>query len=60
MLSENMNKYNSELELLFTAARLWSDVIIDSAMTREIVSCNTEIVSSNPNIPKSNTGIIQV
>jgi acetyl-CoA carboxylase carboxyltransferase component len=60
MLSEIANRYNSELDPLYAAARLWIDGIVDPANTRKITSHCIEIASNNPNIPKFNPGVIQV
>ena len=60
MLSEIANRYNSELDPLYAAARLWIDGIVDPADTRQIISHCIQIASNNPNIPKFNPGVIQV
>ena len=60
MLSEIANRYYSELDPLYAAARLWIDGIVDPADTRQIISHCIEIASNNPNIPKFNPGVIQV
>lgn len=60
MLKEIADRYNSELDPLFAAARLWVDGIIDPAEMRTIISRCIEIASNNPNIPHFNPGVIQV
>lgn len=60
MLKEIADRYNSELDPLYAAARLWVDGIVDPADTRQIISRCIEIASNNPNIPKFNPGVIQV
>lgn len=60
MLKEISDRYNSELDPLFSAARLWVDGIIDPVDTRTYISRGIEIASNNPHIPKFNTGVIQV
>ncbi|TAK54874.1 MAG: acyl-CoA carboxylase subunit beta, partial [Bacteroidetes bacterium] len=59
MLQEIYNKYQSELDPLYAAARLWVDSIIDPLETREVISRTLEVVSCNNNIPKFNPGVIQ-
>jgi 3-methylcrotonyl-CoA carboxylase beta subunit len=60
MLKEISDRYNSELDPLYAAARLWVDGIVDPAETRQIISRCIEIASNNPYIPKFNPGVIQV
>ena len=60
MLKEISDRYNSELDPLFGAARLWVDGIIDPADTRKVISRCIEFSANNPNIPQFNTGVIQV
>ena len=60
MLKEISDRYGSELDPLFAAARLWVDGIIDPVETREIISRGIEIASNNPHIPQFNPGVIQV
>jgi acetyl-CoA carboxylase carboxyltransferase component len=60
MLKEISDKYASELDPLYAAARLWVDGIIDPADTRQIISRAIGIAANNPNIPKFNPGVIQV
>jgi acetyl-CoA carboxylase carboxyltransferase component len=45
--------------VLYAAARLWVDDIIDPAETREIVSYCIGLVNNNPEIKKFNPGVIQ-
>lgn len=60
MLKEISDRYNSELDPLFAAGRLWVDGIIDPLETRQITSRGIEIASNNPYIPRFNPGVIQV
>lgn len=60
LLKEISDKYESELDPLYAAARLWVDDIVDPLSTRAIISQAIEIASVNPNIPKFNPGVIQV
>ena len=60
LLKEISDRYSSELDPLFAAARLWVDGIIDPVETRELVSRGIEIASNNPHIPQFNPGVIQV
>ncbi len=59
LLSEIQARYESELNPLYGAARLWVDGIIDPLDTREVISTGIEIASSNPEIPRFNPGVIQ-
>jgi acetyl-CoA carboxylase carboxyltransferase component len=60
LLKEISDKYNSELDPLYAAARLWVDGIIDPAETRTLISRCIEIASNNPDLPRFNPGVIQV
>jgi acetyl-CoA carboxylase carboxyltransferase component len=60
MLREISDRYNSELDPLFAAARLWVDGIIDPAEMRASISRCIEIAANNPHIPQFNPGVIQV
>jgi len=60
MLKEIADRYNSQLDPIFAAARLWIDDIVDPANTRQIISRCISIASNNPQIPKFNPGVIQV
>lgn len=60
LLKEIQDRYNSQMDPMYAAARLWVDGIIDPAETRKIVSYCLELANNNPNIPKFNPGVIQV
>lgn len=60
MLKEIQDRYESQAEPLYAAARLWIDDIIDPAETRKIVSYCIEISNNNSEIPRFNPGVIQV
>lgn len=60
MLKEISDRYSSELNPLYAAARLWVDDIVDPVNTRPIISRCIKIASNNPFIPKFNPGVIQV
>jgi acetyl-CoA carboxylase carboxyltransferase component len=60
LLSEIANRYQSELDPLFAAARLWVDGIIDPADTRQIISRGIEMAANNPEMRPFNPGVIQV
>ncbi|HTK82766.1 MAG TPA: acyl-CoA carboxylase subunit beta [Bacteroidota bacterium] len=60
LLKEISGKYESELDPLFAAARLWVDEIIDPVDTRHYISRCIEIASNNPHMPHFNPGVIQV
>jgi acetyl-CoA carboxylase carboxyltransferase component len=58
-LDEITKRYDEQTNVLYGAARLWIDGIIDPAKTREIVSHCIEIANNNPEIKKFNPGVIQ-
>lgn len=58
-LEEIHKKYDEQTNVLYAAARLWVDDIIDPAETREVVSYCLGLVNNNPEINKFNTGVIQ-
>ncbi|MCI0472456.1 MAG: acyl-CoA carboxylase subunit beta [Ignavibacteria bacterium] len=58
-LDEIKNRYEEQTNVLYAAARLWVDGIIDPVKTRDIVSQCLEITNNNPDIPKFNPGVIQ-
>ena len=60
LLKEISDKYQSELDPLYAAARLWVDDIIDPAATRQVISHTIALAANNPNIRKFNPGVIQV
>ena len=60
LLKEISTRYESELDPLFAASRLWVDGIIDPGSTRAVISRCMSIVSNNPDIPPFSTGVIQV
>ncbi|HUL44264.1 MAG TPA: carboxyl transferase domain-containing protein [Bacteroidota bacterium] len=60
LLKEISARYESELDPLFAAARLWVDGIIDPKSTRSVIARCLGIASNNPDIPPFNTGVIQV
>jgi acetyl-CoA carboxylase carboxyltransferase component len=59
LLKEIQDRYNSQADPLYAAARLWVDGIIDPADTRKIVSYCIEAANNNPHVPKFNPGVIQ-
>ncbi len=59
LLKEIQDRYDSQTDPLYAAARLWVDEIIDPADTRKIVSYCIELANNNPDIPKFNPGVIQ-
>lgn len=60
LLKEIQDRYESELDPMFAASRLWVDGIIDPLDTRSVISTGIEMASNNPDIPKFNPGVIQV
>lgn len=60
LLKEIHDRYDSQMNPVYAAARLWIDGIIDPAETRRIVSYCLEVANNNPDTPKFNPGVIQV
>jgi acetyl-CoA carboxylase carboxyltransferase component len=60
ILKDITDKYTTELDPLYAAARLWVDGIVDPVDMREIVSRGIEMSANNPDIPKFNPGVLQV
>jgi 3-methylcrotonyl-CoA carboxylase beta subunit len=60
MLKEIADRYNSELDPLFAAARLWVDGIIDPVDTRNVISRSLAIAANNPDVRRMNPGVLQV
>lgn len=60
MLAEIADRYESELDPLYAAARLWVDGIVDPADTRRIISRSIEIAANNPVAGRFNPGVMQV
>lgn len=58
-LDEIQKRYEEQTNVLYAAARLWIDDIIDPAETRDVVSYCIELVNNNPDIKKFNPGVIQ-
>lgn len=58
-LDEIKSKYIEHTNVLYAAARLWIDEIIDPKDTRKIVSYCIEIANNNPEMKKFNVGVIQ-
>ncbi len=59
LLKETQDRYETELDPLFAAARLWVDGIIDPVETREVISRGIEMATYNRDVPKFNPGVIQ-
>lgn len=59
LLNDIQAKYDSELDPLYAASRLWIDGIIDPLDTREVISRGIEMAANNPDIPHFNPGVIQ-
>ncbi len=59
LLKEIQDRYESELDPFFAAARLSIDGILDPVETRGAISRGIEMATNNPEIPKFNPGIIQ-
>ncbi len=57
---EIRQRYETELDPLFAAARLWVDDIIDPVTTRAIIDRGITLAANNSQIAPFNPGIIQV
>ena len=53
------SKYDEQTSPYYSAARLWTDAIIDPADTRKIISMGIEMADSNEDIKPYNVGVIQ-
>ncbi len=60
LLDDIQTRYESELDPLFAAARLWVDGIIDPLDTRNVISRGIAMANCNPNILEFKTGVLQV
>lgn len=58
-LKEIKDRYDSETNPFFAAARLWIDGIIDPAKTRDFISRGIEIANCQGELPRFNPGVIQ-
>jgi acetyl-CoA carboxylase carboxyltransferase component len=59
LLAEIEDRYNSQMDPLYAAARLWVDGIIDPLAIRPIVAAGIRMAENNPEIPRFNPGVIQ-
>jgi 3-methylcrotonyl-CoA carboxylase beta subunit len=60
MLSEIINRYNSQTTPYYAAARLWVDEIIDPIETRKVISEGIAAANNYPAINDMKTGVFQV
>ncbi len=60
MLKEIQDRYDTQTNPVYAAARLWVDGIVDPRETRRIVSMGLAMASHNHEIPKFNPGVLQV
>lgn len=60
LLKEIQDRYAMQSDVLYGAARLWVDEIIDMGDTRQVISDCIGYCNNNPEIKKFNTGVIQV
>jgi 3-methylcrotonyl-CoA carboxylase beta subunit len=59
MLKEIKDRYDTETDPLFAAARLWVDGVIDPVRTREFISRGIEAANNQGELPPFNPGVIQ-
>tara|TARA_B100000035_G_scaffold305218_1_gene305796 strand:- start:6 stop:1067 length:1062 start_codon:yes stop_codon:yes gene_type:complete len=60
ILSNIKQKYDEQISPYYSAARLWTDAIIDPIKTRDWISIGIEAANNAPIQKKFNLGIIQV
>ena len=60
ILSNIKQKYDQQVSPYYSAARLWTDAIIDPIKTRDWISMGIEVANNAPIKKKFNLGIIQV
>jgi acetyl-CoA carboxylase carboxyltransferase component len=60
ILQSITNRYNEQISPYYSAARLWTDAIIDPLETRKWISMGIEAANHAPVEKKFNLGIIQV
>lgn len=53
------NRYDSQIDPYYAAARLWLDAIIDPMETRKVISMGIEAASQSPATKAYNVGVIQ-
>ncbi len=59
LLTEIKQRYETEMDPVYAAARLWVDEIIDPLQTREAVSRGIEAANNSPIETQFNIGVIQ-
>jgi 3-methylcrotonyl-CoA carboxylase beta subunit len=60
LLDEIKARYEAQTSPYYSAARLWTDEIIDPARTREYVAEALAAANHNPDIADFRTGVFQV
>jgi acetyl-CoA carboxylase carboxyltransferase component len=60
LLKHITDRYNSQTEPYYAAARLWVDGIVHPGDTRQIISTGIEMANLNAHVPDYKTGVIQV
>ena len=60
ILSNIKQKYDEQISPYYSAARLWTDAIIDPVHTRDWISIGIEAANNSPIEKKFNLGVIQV
>ena len=60
ILSNIKQKYDEQISPYYSAARLWTDAIIDPVQTRDWISMGIEAANNSPIEKKFNLGVIQV
>ena len=59
LLKEIKDRYETEMDPTYAAARLWVDEIIDPLDTRQIISRGIEVANQSPVVTRFNVGVIQ-
>lgn len=60
LLKTITERYNSQTEPTYAAARLWVDAIINPTDTRKWISTGMSIANLNPDMERYNVGVLQV
>jgi acetyl-CoA carboxylase carboxyltransferase component len=60
LLRDIQQRYETELDPLFAAARLWVDDIIDPVLTRSVIERGITLAAHNAEFGRFNPGVIQV
>jgi 3-methylcrotonyl-CoA carboxylase beta subunit len=60
LLSDIINRYETQTTPYYAAARLWVDDIIDPLQTRNVISEAIKAANNNPDVASLKLGVFQV